>query len=163
MGNFEQSVAKKTNQGVGTLVIIQKTITSSASTVAAIDITGTSQGSFYIEDIIVETDATGLAGGTNFLIGTNNTVGLGSAMTTGLANFETAISGLGANKTRSIKNVGASASTDYSPSVVGVTGTLTAGKKFQYANTAAAGTGAGTAKITLVLRRITAGAAIQVA
>ena len=155
---------QKSDQKQGDVVIITKTIASSDITVAAKDISTPASGRFYIEDIVVETDATGIVGPTNFLVGTDNTTGLGSGMTTGLANFETAVSGLVTTpQTRALRNVGASASTDKSPSVVGVSGTLSAGKKFQYAGTAAPGTGAGIVKITIVLRRINAFANISAA
>lgn len=155
-------LSQKSDKNVGDIVIIQKTITSSAITVAAQDLSTPASGKFYIEDIICETDATGLAGATNFLVGTNNSFGI-TGMTTGLANFETAVSGLGANATIAIKNAGPDCSNDKFPSVTGVCGSLSSGKKLQFAGTAAAGTGAGKAKVTVVLRRIDSFASISAA
>lgn len=160
MGRLQQ----KSDQRQGDVVIITKTIASSDITVAAKDISTPASGRFYVEDIVVETDATGIVGPTNFLVGTNNAVGKGSAMTTGLALFETAVTGLvTTQQTRALRNVGASASTDQSPSVVGVSGVLESGKKLQYAGTSSAGTGAGIVRITIVLRRIDAHANILAA
>ena len=157
-------LAKVSDQKQGDVVILQKTITSSDITVAAKDLSTPATGDFYIEDIICESDATGIVGPTNFLVGTDNTVGLGSGMTTGLANFETAVSGLVTTPaTIAIRNAGPDCSTDRFPTVVGVCGTLSAGKKIQYAGTSAAGTGSGVVKVTVVLRRIDAHANISAA
>ena len=146
-------IAQKTDRRQGDVVIIVKTITSSAITVAAQDLSTPASGRFYIEDIVCETDSTGLAGLTNFLVGNNNVNGT-SGMTTGLANFETSQASLGVSKTVAIKNAGPDTSSDYFPTVTGVCGTLEAGKKMQFASTVGAGTGAGTVRVTVVLRRI---------
>jgi len=162
MGKIARDNRVQAQKDVGSLVILQKTITSSTITVAAQDLSSVATGAFYIEDIICETDATGLAGATNFLVGTNNAYGIGPGMTTGLANFETAVSGLGAVATIAIRNAGPDCSNDKFPSVTGVCGTLSAGKKLQFAGTATAGTGAGKVRVTVVLRRIDAFASISV-
>lgn len=145
-------LASRTDRKQGDIVIITKTITSSGITVAAQDLSTPATGRFYIEDIVCETDSTGLGGLTNFLVGTNNVSGQ-TGMTTGLANFETSAASLGVNKTASIVNA-TDASTSSSPTVMGNSGTLESGKKLQFAGTVSAGTGAGKVRVTVVLRRI---------
>lgn len=146
-------IAQKTDRKQGDVVIITKDITSSSITVAAQDLSTPASGRFYIEDICCETDSTGLAGLTNFLVGTNNAKGL-TGMTTGLALFETSQASLGVNKTVAIRNAGPDTSSDFFPTVTGTAGVLEAGKKLQFASTVAPGTGAGIVRVTVVLRRI---------
>ena len=73
--------------------IITKELTSSAiASSTATDITVPAQGDLIIDNIIVQTDATGLAGGTTFTISTDNAIGTTTV-------FAHAVSGLGANAT----------------------------------------------------------------
>ena len=160
MPTLARQIRKQALTDVGSLVILQKQFASSTILAAtAQDLSTVATGAFYVEDIIVETNNPGLVGPTNFLVGTNNTVGL-TGMTTGLALFETSVASVAVTKTISIVNA-TDASTSTSPTVSGNSGTLEAGKKLQFAGTGAAGTGAGLVRITVVLRRITAGATIS--
>lgn len=132
---------------VGTVFTIQKTITSSTITTSAQDLTLVSGGGeLLIEDVILKTDGTGLAGPTNFRILSNNAKGLAAIL-------EEAVSNLGANKTVNLDTA----------SVVKQRTILESGKKLQFLGTASAGTGAGTVQVTAVLRRLAPGAVIAAA
>lgn len=131
--------------GAGSFVLVQKTVVSSAVlSASAIDLTTVAAGGdFYIENITVQSDATGLAGGTNFQILQNGAKGLANVLVEAVAN-------LGANKTVDL----------YTASVTKQRMTLKAGQKLQMQSTVAPCTGAGTVDITVVLARVTAGSTI---
>lgn len=133
---------------VGTVHVIQKTLTSSAVVQAGIDITGVSSGgALIIEDIMMSTDATGLVTGTNFTIESDNASGVGVF-------FAEAIASLGANTTENLA----------SGSVTSIAGVvLESGKKLTAKVTVADCTGAGTITITVKFRRAAAGATIAAA
>lgn len=125
---------------VGTMFFLKKTIVSSAITTAAQDLSLLAFGEVQLSGIILKTDATGLAGGTNFAITTNNTKGLAAVATETFAN-------LGANRTV------------ITPSVANnTTTTIENGKKLQFASTVANGTGSGTIDVYFSCRRVTPGA-----
>lgn len=135
----------QTFTGIGTEFWVKKTIVSSAITfAAAVDITGVSSGGeLAIENVIVKTDSTGLAGGTNFQIKSNNAKGLANILAEAVAN-------LNANKTVDL----------FTASVTKQRTVLESGAKLQVQNTVGDGTGAGTADIYIQFRRLTAGATI---
>lgn len=133
--------------GIGSEFWVKKTLTSSAITQAGVDITGVSTtGELAIEDVIVKTDATGLAAGTNFTISSNNVKGLANV-------FAETVANLGANKT--IDLTGAS--------VTKIRTVLETGKKLTAKSTVADCTGAGTIDIYIKLQRLTAAATIAAA
>jgi hypothetical protein len=132
---------------IGTTHIIQKTLTSSAVVQAGVDITGVSSGTLLLEDVVMSTDATGLATGTNFTIESDNANGVAVF-------FGETVANLGANKTESL-------ATGSVTSIAGVV--LETGKKFIAKSTVADCTGAGTITITFKFRRVTAGATIAAA
>lgn len=131
--------------GVGSTFWVKKIVTSSAILLAsAVDITGVSSGGdLAIEDVIVKTDATGLAGGTNFELKSNNAKGL-------LNIFVETVANLGATKTVDLTGA----------SVVKIRTVLESGKKLQVQSTVAACTGTGTIDIWVKFRRIAATATI---
>lgn len=129
--------------GIGSVVLLKKTIVSSTITTAAQDLSTTSLGEFLVENVILKTNATGLAGATNFRVLSNNAVGA-------LPILEEAVANLGASATVDI----------YTASVVKQRTVLESGKKLQYLGTASAGTGAGTITVYVQLIRKTAGATI---
>ena len=133
--------------GIGTYFWLKKTVTSSAILLAsAVDITGvSSSGELAIEDVVVKTDATGLAGGTNFELKSNNAKGLANIFVETVAN-------LGANKTVDLTGA----------SVAKIRSVIETGKKLQVQSTVADCTGAGTIDIYVKLRRLTAAATIAV-
>lgn len=145
---------KSLSQGAGSVFTIKKTITSSGITTSAQDLTTVAnRGELMIEQIIVKTDATGLAGGTNFTILSNNANGVVNIFVETIAN-------LGANITKTLFGTTAADTTtsDSAPTVTSLTTVLEAGKKLQYLNTAAAGTGEGTIDIYVSFRRLSDGA-----
>lgn len=130
----------------GEVFWLKKTLTSSAVPQAGVDVTGLATGELAVEDVVVKTDGTGLAGGTNFELETNNAKGLADF-------FVSAVSGLGANKTIDLDNA----------SVTKIRTIIEQGKKVIAKMSAADGTGAGTADVYLKLRRLSAGATIAAA
>jgi hypothetical protein len=135
---------------MGTAGVLQVTITSSSipnNTQTGGDI-AVATGVIVIEDIILETDGTGVAGPTNLEFTTNNVKGLTGAAA---PNVLQAVSGLGANKTVVCKT---SSTTKILPL------TLETGKKLFVDGDDGAGTGAGTVRATILFRRGSAGASL---
>lgn len=131
------------DNSIGSRVILKKSIVSSTITTSAQDLSTTSLGEFLVENVILKTDGTGVAGATNFRVLSNNSLGL-------VAILEEAVANLGANKTVDIT----------SASIVKQKTVLENGKKLQYLGTASAGTGAGVIAVYVHLIRKTAGATI---
>ena len=122
--------------------LVKKAVVSSTIVQAGVDLTLPSiGGELAIKDIIVKTDATGLAAGTNFQITSDNANGIAVF-------FATAVSGLGANKTIDLSNA----------SVTKLKSVLESGKKLKLSSTAADCTGAGTIDVYVLCQRLTAGA-----
>lgn len=126
----------------GEAFIVEKTLVSSAVVTGGVDVTGLVQGDdVYIEDIIFETDGTGLATGTNFTIEKDGGSGV-------LTFFSETVANLGANKTEALST----------GSVVSSTGTvLEAGQKLVAKSTGAHCDGTGTITLYIKCRRITPG------
>lgn len=146
-------------RSVGTTFYRVKTITSSAVTTAAIDLTTTATGRVHVKNVIVKTDSTGLAGGTNFEIKSNNAKGVVNIFVETVAN-------LGATATKVLVGGGINADTTTSDATASVTALptiLEAGKKLTYNMTAGAGTGAGTADIIIEFVRVDENADVQMA
>lgn len=101
-------------------------------------------GNVMVEDIILETDATGIAGPTNIEISTDNAKGLTGA---GAPSILQAVSALGANKTVVCR---VTSTTKAIPLV------LETGKKLFIHGDDLGGSGAGVTRITLVCRRLSA-------
>ena len=131
--------------GIGTTFWVGKTVTSSAIlTASAVDITGVSSGGYlFVEDVVVRTNSTGLAGGTNFQIKSNNTLGLANI-------FVEAVANLGASKTVDLDGA----------SVTKIRTILETGKKLQVQSSVADCTGAGIIEIWVKFRRIAAATTI---
>ena len=132
----------------GSVFWVKKTLTSSdIKFQSAIDVTGVSSGgALAIRDVILQTDSTGIATGTNFQLLTNNTKGV-------LIFLSQAISGLGANATVTLVD----AATTKKPTV------LETGKKIQVQNTIADSTGGGTVDVYIRFERLAAGATVAAA
>jgi hypothetical protein len=133
--------------GVGSSFWLKKTLTSSAILTTTVDVTGVSSGGeLAIVDVIVKSDATGLAGMTNFELETNNT--------NGLADFYVTIaSGLNANKTVDLAGA----------SVTKIKTVLESGKKVVARASGSNGTGAGTVDVYIRFERLAAAATIAAA
>lgn len=124
---------------------VKKGVVSSTITQAGVAVSAASTGGeLAIEDVIVKTNGTGLAGGTNFSLKSNNSNGVAIFLTESVAN-------LGANKTVNMTNASVTAN--------GRT-VLESGKILTALSTVADCTGAGTIDIYVKMRRITAGATI---
>lgn len=138
----DNSVGAYNNQFDG--VIVEKIITSSELTTSTpVAVTQYATGNFYIDNIVVSTDSTGLATGTNFTINVDSpTYGL----TTILSN---AVSGLGANKT-----------VDLNSATVKQRVILEDGDRLVAYCTTANCEGAGKVKVSVILKKASWGAAI---
>lgn len=132
--------------GIGSTFWITKVVTSSTITQAGVDLTtASSGGDLQVDDVILRTNGTGLAAGTNFEMLTNNAVGLVNFMVT-------AVAGLGATKTIDFANA----------SVTKIKTILESGKKITLKSTAADCTGAGTVTIHIKFLRLAAAATVAV-
>jgi hypothetical protein len=132
---------------IGTKFWVKKTLVSSAISQAGVDVTGVSSGGeLAICEILLKTDATGLAGGTNKQVYSNNANGAANILVEGTAT-------LGANKTTCIEDA----------SVSGCGTILETGKKLSMNSTVADGTGAGTVDVYIQFERLSAGATIAAA
>ena len=156
---LRSQLLKNQRQAIGSIDFIKKTITSSAITTSAQDLSSVATGEIEIVQVIVKTDATGLAGGTNFSILSNNAKGVVNIFVETVAN-------LGANITKVLATGPVAADTttsDSAPTVTGLLTVLEAGKKLQYLNTGSVGTGAGTIDVYIMYRRLAQSASIKAA
>lgn len=132
------------------------TVTSSTITTTAQNLTVAATGRLFVKQIVVKTDGTGLAGGTNFQILSNNAKGVANIFVETVAN-------LGANITKVLSPgvTGADVTTSApTPTVTALPTILETGKRIQYKNTVGAGTGAGTIDIAILFERVDDGATI---
>lgn len=124
--------------GPGTRFWIYKELTSSGIGTSAADLTGVSEGGkLHIKQIILVTDGTGLAGGTNFVLQSNNAHGLATILSS-------AVSGLGANKTVTLLDA----------TVTKIPTILEEGKKLQHLCTGSACTGSGKVGVYVEFERL---------
>lgn len=154
MGNLAKKTAQAVNQAGSSEFWVTKTITSSTITTSAQDLTTTATGRLFVKQIIVKTDTTGLAGGTNFTILSNNANGVVNILVETIGN-------LGASATKVLAGVATAADTttsDGTPTVTSLPTVLEAGKKLQYLNTGGVGTGAGVIEISVLFQRVDANA-----
>lgn len=118
----------------GREIFVSKDIVSSAITTSDVNIFETIGNGVLIESVTVVTNGTGLAGSTNFVLKAN-----------GVTFFSTAVSGLGANAVKDIKNASVTGSTVAVPPWT---------KYITVAGTVAVGTGAGIATVTLGVKKL---------
>jgi len=131
-----------------TSTVVSSSIPNNTQTAGAI--TGAAGADLVLHDILIDTDATGLAAPTNIEFSTDNVSGATGA---GAPIFLEAIAALGANASESKKD----ATSHLLPY------RLESGKKIFIHGDDAAGTGAGVATVTLVWQRTTAGGTIAAA
>jgi len=130
---------------IGTEFWVKKTLTSSAIVQAGVDVTGASSaGELAIVGIVLKTDGTGLATGTNFQLTTNNAKGAAVFVAE-------AVASLGASVTVS------------TPSITNINNVLESGKKVIAKSTVADCTGAGTIDVYIKFQRLAAGATVVAA
>lgn len=151
---LRSQIFKAITQAPGSTFVVKKTITSSAITTSAQALTSVASGELEIVQVIVKTDSTGLAGGTNFEILSDNAKGVANILVETVAN-------LGANVTKTLMGNSAAGDTttsDATPTVTALATVLEAGKKLQFKNTGSVGTGAGKIDVYVTFRRVTSGA-----
>lgn len=125
----------------GQVIYASKDIVSSTITTSDVNIFETIGNGVLIESVTVVTNATGLAGSTALVLKAN-----------GVTFFQTAVSGLGANAVKDIKNASVTGSTVAVPPWT---------KYITVAGTVAPGTGAGIATITLWVRKLDSNSSIN--
>lgn len=136
-------VATQVEMAAGGAFWVTKTVTSVNITMAGVDLTGASDGALAITDVIAQTNSLGIAGGTNLQLVANNASGLA-------AFFETAVAGLGANKTVNLSTA----------SVTGIRSVLESGKKLTAKMTVANGSGLGQVTFYIKFERLTRSATV---
>lgn len=152
MPNFERRVAYNVVRSAGTSFWKTFILTSSNLTVAKQDLTGVvTGGDLIVEKVVFQTDATGLAGATNFEIGvTGETYGLDLPVVE-------AVSNLGANAIRVAPHSGGNADTTNDTHITvtaAVPFVLQGGDKLTYSGSVAVGTGAGKILIAILFTRV---------
>lgn len=156
MANLPNRVYKAVNKAAGTsfwqtYILTSSNILNSAAT----DLTGTVVGDLIVEQVILMTDATGLAGGTNFELSVSGeTYGENKPIVETVAN-------LGASVTRSLVNTGPDSTNDRFFSVTGVSFVVQGGDKLQYGSSVADCTGAGKILVAIKYTRLSDGASIS--
>ena len=128
------------NLGIGTVTIDIVSSTITTSFVNKFLVIG---DGIVVEDVIVETDATGLAGATLFQVKKSDTTGAAII-------FSQAVANLGANATY-----------DLSTATIKNRSTCTNGTYIGVLGTASAGTGAGVVRVTVKFRRMSAISTLQ--
>ena len=117
----------------GSTIVLKYKLLSSDVVQAGLQLTNATTNDMYIQNVILKTDSTGLATGTNCVVYSNNTYGLANIIST-------AVSGLNGNKTIDIST----ASVTKQPTV------LEAGKYISIGSTTADCTGAGVLYVYIV-------------
>jgi hypothetical protein len=155
MSNFANRVKEKVNKSAGSSFWKLFELTSSDILTTAADLTSAANGDLIVEQCILMTDATGLAGGTNFEISVSGeTYGENKPLVEAVGN-------LSASVTRSLINTGPDSTNDRFLSVTGVPFVLQAGDKLQYGSSVAVCTGTGKILIAVKFVRVTDGADIK--
>lgn len=145
---YAKRVADNVIKGVGSVLFVLKELTSSdITTTAAALTTAVSRGDLLLEDWGLMTDATGLAGGTNFRIQVSGETYGPNAI------IEETVANLGAN-------VAFNALSD-EPGTASERVVIQVGDSLQYLSTGANCTGSGKILIWLKFRRIAHGATIK--
>ena len=155
---FKKSIASAVTKANANSVWRKITVTSShIKTATKLAITGAATGDLFINQIVVKTDATGLAGGTNFLIGSTNAKGFTNIFVETVAN-------LGANITKMLSSghtTGDLTTGNPNPTVSANATVLEAGQNLWVDSSSADCTGAGLIDIYIEFIRMTDNADIQ--
>lgn len=156
MPSFEQKQKQIIRRGGGEVFWRKITVTSSKiKTATKLAITGAATGDLALTQVVLKTDTTGLAGGTNFQLGSTNLKGVANIAVETIAN-------LGASITKSYGNppAGDTTTSDGGYTVTQLVTVIEAGANLYLQNSASDGTGAGTVDIYLKFERITDNAEI---
>ncbi len=158
MGNFAERVQKKVIKSAGSTFWKKFIVTSSNITVAQQVLSSAASGDLMILKVIFQTNATGLAGPTNFELGVSGeTYGPDKPVVE-------AISNLGVSAIRIAPNPSTFTDTtnDNGMTVTAaVPFLLEAGDSLQYSGSASAGTGAGKVAISILFQRVDDNASID--
>lgn len=147
---FKQLLKKSVVKAEGYSFWRKITVTSShVVTATKLAITSAATGDLAISNVIMKTDATGLAGGTNFVLGSTNSKGVVNIAVETTAN-------LGANATRSFGNQahGDVTTSSGTYTVTQLITVLEAGQNLWVQSTGSNCTGAGTIDIYVQFERI---------
>ena len=150
MPNFQENLKHMIRRSAGAEFWRKITVTSShIKTATKLALTTAATGDLGITQVVVKTDATGLAGGTNFVIGSTNAKGVANIAVETVAN-------LGANITKSYGNppAGDTTTSDGGYTVTSLITVLEAGCNLWVNSTSADCTGAGTIDIYVKFERI---------
>ena len=147
---FSSKIKNAVNRKEGETFWRKWTITSSNILTTAQNLSpAAAGGELAITQVILQTDATGLAGGTNFQLQTSNAKGVAVFVAETVAH-------LGANATYSMFPY-QGGTNKYQFSVTGVPTVLTRGQTIQFLNTGGVGTGAGTVDVYVRFERLNDG------
>lgn len=150
MPNFDFGIKDVIQRSQGHTFWRFVTVTSSSiKSATKLAITTNATGRLWVKNIIVKTDGTGLAGGTNFEIGSTNLKGVANIFVETVAN-------LGATATKVLNPGTSNADTttaDATPSVTALQTILEAGQHLYVDSTAAPCTGTGTIDIAMQFER----------
>ena len=153
-------VFERFRKAAGTGFWITKEITSSDITVAKKALTSVATGDLVVEKVILTTDATGLAGATNFEIGvTGETYGIDLPVVETVANL-----GASAHRSAPTGSIAADTTNDNGCTVTAaVPFVLQAGDNLTFSGSVAAGTGAGKILVAVYFTRVKDGASLKAA
>lgn len=158
MPNLSSRVKRDVTRAAGSTFWRTFTVLSSDITTSQQALSSAATGDLAVVAAILQTDSTGLAGGTNFQIGVS-----GETYGPDLPLVET-VANLGASVVRHAPHPAAFADTTNDTGLTVsamVPFVLSAGDSLQYSNSGAAGTGAGICLIAIKFERLADGADIQ--
>ena len=143
MPNFKGQIAKRVKSlaGLGQGSFQASITSSNIKTATKINLSNNAVGGpIYIDNIIIETDATGLAGGTNFQILRSGSIGLSAFMV------------------HAVSSLGANASIDLNSATTKQRIVLFPGEQLQVNCTSSNCTGPGKIYVTVIFKKIADGA-----
>ena len=155
---LRSQIKKALVQAAGSQFVIRKNITSSDVTVAKQALSSAATGDILVEKVIFQTDATGLAGMTNFELGVDGeTYGLDLPVVEAQSNL-----GTSAHRSAPTGSIAADTTNDNGITVTAaVPFLLEAGDNLTFSGSGSAGTGAGICVVIVVCRRLAQGANIR--
>ena len=158
-GNLPSRVKKEVSRAAGSTFWRKYLVTSSNTTTAQKRLSGAvSGGDLMVLKVVFETDATGLAGMTNFEIGVSGeTYGLDKPVVEAASNL-----GASAHRSAPTGSIAADTTNDNGITVTAaVPFLLEGGDSLQYSGSSSAGTGAGVCAVLVQFQRIHDGADID--
>jgi len=157
LANLESRILKAITKAAGSSFWLRFELTSSNILSTAADLTGAATGDLAVEQVLLSTNSTGLATGTNFEISqSGETYGEDKPIVETVTN-------LGASVSRSVIGGDTDATNVRILSVTGTPFILKAGVKLQYGCSGSSCTGAGKILIAIKFTRLTNNADIQAA